>query len=197
MSLAYPLTRWKTWLVMLLRRTPGCSLGRWTQPEDSVPSDADKETIKKHTVITDFMLINTSVLLVVVRIAENFKRGVWLVRECVTSGGVASTRAILGTTEASGIECFTVPRQRWRTSKHPRHYLQEQTIGISTCFSSLAICAVSLTWTEGECIGSWQKLAHTVLFSSSETSKVDQGSFMFGGCLSSGSSRDGELGAKG
>ena len=130
---------------MLLRRTPGCSLGHWTQPEDSVPSDADKETIKKHTVITDFVLINTSVLLVVVRIAENFKRGVWLVRECVTSGGVASTQAILGTTEASGIECFTVPRQRWWTLKHSRHYLQEQTVGISTCFPSLVISVVSLT----------------------------------------------------
>ena len=157
----------------------------------------DKETIKKHTAITDFMSINTSVLLIVIGIVENFKHGVWLARECVTSGGVANTRAILGTTEASRIEYFTVPRQRWRTSKHPHHYLQEQTIGISTCFSSLAIRAVSLTWTEGECIGSWQKLARTVLFSSSETSKVVQGSFMFGECLSSGSSRDGELGAKG
>ena len=153
--------------------------------------------IKKHTAITNFMLINSLVLLVVVGIVENFKHGVWLVRESVTSGGVANTWVILGTMEASGIEYFTVPRQRWWILKYSRHYLQEQTIGISTCFSSLAICAVSLTWMEGECIGLWQKLACTVLFSSSEMSKVVQGSFMFGGCLSSGSSRDGELGVKG
>ena len=108
---------------MLLRRTLGCSLGRWTQPEDSVPSDADKETIKKHTVITDFVLIDTSVLLVVVGIAENFKHGVWLARESVTSGGVANIQVILATTEASGVECFMVPRQRWWTSKYPRHSL--------------------------------------------------------------------------
>ena len=64
------------WLATLLRRTPGCSLGHWTQPEDSVPSDADKETIKNHTAITGFVLINNSVLLVVVGIAENFIHGV-------------------------------------------------------------------------------------------------------------------------
>ena len=74
------------WLATLLRRMPGCSLGHWTQPEDSVPSDADKETIKKHAMITDVMLINTLVLLVVVGIAENFIHGVWLARESIISG---------------------------------------------------------------------------------------------------------------
>ena len=71
---------------MLLRRTPGCSLGHWTQPEDSVPSDVNKETIKKHTAITNVVLINTLVLLVVVGITENFIHGVWMARESIISG---------------------------------------------------------------------------------------------------------------
>ena len=36
-------------------------------------------------------------------------------------------------------------------------------IEISTCFSGLAISAVGLTWTEGECTSPWQKCcAHSL-----------------------------------
>ena len=49
-------------------------------------SDADEETIKKYTAISDFVLINTSALLVVAGIAKDFKHGVGLARESITSG---------------------------------------------------------------------------------------------------------------
>jgi len=50
------------------------------------PSGADKETIKKDSAITDFVLINASALLVVAGVANDFKHGVELARESITSG---------------------------------------------------------------------------------------------------------------
>jgi anthranilate phosphoribosyltransferase len=59
---------------------------RLVDPAQGLPSDADKDTIRKHTAITDFVLINTSALLVVAGIAKDFKHGVELARESLTSG---------------------------------------------------------------------------------------------------------------
>jgi len=59
---------------------------RLLDPAQGLPSDADQETIRKHKAITDFVLINASGLLVVAGIANNFKHGVELARESITSG---------------------------------------------------------------------------------------------------------------
>ncbi|KAF9646715.1 anthranilate phosphoribosyltransferase TrpD [Thelephora ganbajun] len=59
---------------------------RLLHPDQGLPSDADKETIQKHNAITDFVLINASALLVVAGVASNFKHGVELARESITSG---------------------------------------------------------------------------------------------------------------
>lgn len=55
-------------------------------PANGLPPDASKETVEKHTAITDFVLINASALLVVAGIAKDFKHGVKLARESITSG---------------------------------------------------------------------------------------------------------------
>lgn len=59
---------------------------RLLDPAQGLSSDADQETIRKHKAITDFVLINASALLVVAGIANNFKHGVELARESITSG---------------------------------------------------------------------------------------------------------------
>ena len=59
---------------------------RLLDPANRLPSDADQETIRKHQAITDFVLINSSALLVVAGIAKDFKHGVELARESVTGG---------------------------------------------------------------------------------------------------------------
>ena len=59
---------------------------RLLDPAQGLPSDADQETIKKHNAITDFVLINASALLVVARIANDFKHGVELARESIAGG---------------------------------------------------------------------------------------------------------------
>jgi anthranilate phosphoribosyltransferase len=59
---------------------------RLLDPARGLPSDADGETIKKHTATTDFVLINASALLVVAGTARDFKHGVELARESITSG---------------------------------------------------------------------------------------------------------------
>ena len=59
---------------------------RLLDPTQRLPPDTDKETIRKYDAITDFVAINASALLVVAGIANDFKHGVELARESITSG---------------------------------------------------------------------------------------------------------------
>jgi len=59
---------------------------RLLDPTQRLPPDADKETIRKYDAITDFVAINASALLVVAGVANDFKHGVELARESITSG---------------------------------------------------------------------------------------------------------------
>ena len=59
---------------------------RLLDPAQGLPSDADEETIKKHSAVTDFVLINASALLVIAGIAKDFKHGVELARESINAG---------------------------------------------------------------------------------------------------------------
>ena len=59
---------------------------RLLDPANGLPPDADMETIRKHKAITDFVLINASAVLVVAGIAKDFKHGVKLARDSITSG---------------------------------------------------------------------------------------------------------------
>ena len=59
---------------------------RLLDPAHGLPPDADQEAIKKHAAVTDFVLINASALLVVAGIAKDFKHGVELARESISSG---------------------------------------------------------------------------------------------------------------
>jgi len=59
---------------------------RLLDPANGLPPDADNETIRKHGAVTDFVLVNASALLVVAGIAKDFKHGVELAREGITSG---------------------------------------------------------------------------------------------------------------
>jgi len=59
---------------------------RLLNPARGLPSDSDKETIRKHNAVTDFVLINASALLVVAGIAKDFKHGVELARDSISSG---------------------------------------------------------------------------------------------------------------
>lgn len=59
---------------------------RLLDPTQRLSSDADKETARRYNAITDFVLINTSALLVVAGIANDFKHGVELARDSITSG---------------------------------------------------------------------------------------------------------------
>jgi len=59
---------------------------RLLNPAQGLPSDADDDTIKKHNAILDFVTINASALLVVAGIAKDFKHGVELAKESVSSG---------------------------------------------------------------------------------------------------------------
>lgn len=57
---------------------------RLLDPTQQPPPDA--ETIRKHNAIIDFVLLNASALLVVAGIANDFKHGVELARDSITSG---------------------------------------------------------------------------------------------------------------
>ena len=59
---------------------------RLLNPAQGLPADSDKETIRKHNAVTDFVLINASALLVVAGIAKDFKHGVELARDSISSG---------------------------------------------------------------------------------------------------------------
>jgi len=59
---------------------------RLLNPAQRLPPDADRETSKKDNAITDFVVINASALLVVAGIANDFKHGVELARDSITSG---------------------------------------------------------------------------------------------------------------
>jgi len=59
---------------------------RLLDPANGLPPDADRDTIRKHTAITDFVMINASAVLVIAGIAKDFKHGVELARESITSG---------------------------------------------------------------------------------------------------------------
>jgi anthranilate phosphoribosyltransferase len=59
---------------------------RLLDPTRRLQSDADKETIRKYDAINDFVVINASALLVVAGIANDFKHGVELAKDSITSG---------------------------------------------------------------------------------------------------------------
>ena len=59
---------------------------RLLDPANGLPPDADKEAIRKHAAVTDFVLVNASALLVVAGVAKDFKHGVELAREGITNG---------------------------------------------------------------------------------------------------------------
>ena len=59
---------------------------RLLDPANGLPHDADKETIRKHIAVADFVSINASALLVVAGVAKDFKHGVALAKESIASG---------------------------------------------------------------------------------------------------------------
>jgi len=88
---------------------------RLLDPAHGLPSDADNETIKKHTAVTDFVLINTSALLVVAGIAKDFKHGVELARESIASGkawqALQTFRQYLGQQKPTELSACTIQRR--------------------------------------------------------------------------------------